>query len=160
MVAGDLALGTAQPRVTLGARRDVGDDAALVEHRNRGVCVVRRSLDAVARVTRDGSNRRVEGGERAQGAVTEAIAARTGTQKLGNERHGDEGVLGPGDADGDGLGLVLDGVDGPGQLLDAARQRVGEVLEEHRRRAHLAVVELVDVERDHADRIPQQRPEA
>ena len=35
--------------------------------------------------------------------------------------------------DGDGLGLVLDGVDRPGQLLDRPREGGDEIVEERRR---------------------------
>ena len=65
-------------------------------------------------------------------------------------------LVGAGDADRDRLGLVLDGVDGAGQLVDRPGEGGGEVLDQHGRRADLAVLELVGVERDGPGGVAEQ----
>ena len=156
MVGGDQALGAPQPRVLLGARWHVGDNTTLVEHGHGGLPPGGRALDAVPGVARDLGDSGVEGGEGAQRPVAEPVPPGACGEQLAHERPGEQGILGAGDPDGDGLGLVLDGVDGAGELLDAAGEGVGEVLEQHARRSHLAVVELVGVEGDDADGVAQQ----
>ena len=78
----------------------------------------------------------------------------------GDERDLEQRLVGAGDAHGDGLGLVLDRVDRAGQLLDGLGQRRGQVVDHHGRRAHLALVDLVGVQRDHAEHVPEQAGQA
>ena len=52
-----------------------------------------------------------------------------------HQRHRQHLLVGARDADGDGLGLVLDGVDRTGELVDAAGERGGELLEHDARGA-------------------------
>jgi hypothetical protein len=55
------------------------------------------------------------------GAVSRSSTGTSAKQRL----------VGAGDAHRDRLGLVLDGVDGPGELLDGPGERRGEVVEHH-----------------------------
>ena len=115
------------------------------------------ALDAVPRVPGHLGNRRVQLGHRAEGAVAQAVAQGAGSQEPAHELGAEEGVLGPGDPDRHSLGLVLDGVDRPGQLLDRPRQRVGEVVEQDARRADLAVLDLVGLEGERPAGIAEER---
>ena len=116
----------------------------------RGVALDRVAGEADHRV--DG---RVERGQRAQRRVAEPLPRRAGRQDGLHERTVEQGLVRAGDADGDRLGLVLDGVDRPGQLLDAAGQRGGEVVDQAGRRADLAGLALVGLERRVAGDVAQ-----
>ena len=59
--------------------------------------------------------------------------------------------------DGDGLGLVLYGVDGPGQLVNGGAERLDEVSRDGARSAHLAHLGLIALHGQCAGRVPQQR---
>ena len=98
--------------------------------------------------------------ERAQRAVAERVARGTGREHLAGQRDLQQLLVGTGDADGDRLGLVLDRVDRPGELLDAGGERGGEVLDDPARRADRAVLDLVHVEREQAGGVAQQRRDA
>ena len=135
--------GCARPATARSSETPPRSTISIVASRPRRV-----ALDAVAGVADHLLDRRVERGERAQRAVAEPVPAgarrpappaRAGVASRPSSRAGD--------ADGDGLGLVLDGVDRAGQLLDGPGERGGEVVDEHRRRADLAVLELVRLER-------------
>ncbi len=86
-----------------------------------------RPVDAVAGEAGDLGHRLVQGGERAQGPVAEGVGGRPGRQRGLDQGHAEEGVLAAGDPHGDRLGLVLDGVDRPGQLVDAGVEGVQQV---------------------------------
>ena len=98
------------------------------------VAVVRGdvALDDVAGVPDDVGDRRIEAGERPQRAVAQAVARGAGVERLAHEADLQQALVGPRDADGDRLGLVLDRVDRPGELLDGRRERDGEILDDAR----------------------------
>ena len=83
-----------------------------------GLVAVEVALDAIAGEADDLVDRGIERGERAQRPVAEAIAGRAGVEHRLHERHLQQRLVRTGDADGDGLGLMLDRVDRTGQLLD------------------------------------------
>ena len=78
-------------------------------------------------------------------------------QRRHHQRHLQQRLVAAADAHGDGLGLVLDGVDRSGQLLDGRGEAGGEVVEHHARRADLAELGLVGVEPADAERVAEQR---
>ena len=61
------------------------------------------------------------------------------------------------DADGHRLGLVLDRIDRPGELLDGPRERADEVVEQRRRRADLAGLPLVGLDGMVRQHVAEQR---
>ena len=151
------------PRSTpgpLGARRDVERDAAPVDDGDGHLAVLGIAVDLVADPAGDLGDGRVEVGERAQRLVAEAVAGRAGRQHRLHERRLQQRLVAAGDADGDGLGLVLDGVDGAGELLDALGERGGEVVDHDGRRADPAVLDLVGVERRDAEGVAERRRQA
>ena len=99
-------------------------DAPTVDDRDR------RSVDAVARVPGDLGDGRVEVGEHLERVVAEHVASGTGVEHGLHQRAVEHPLVAARDADRDGLGLVLDGVDRPRELLDGAGQRVDEVVDE------------------------------
>ena len=145
----------------VGAAGQVAGDAAPVDHRGGGRALgPDPALDAVAGEADDLGDGRADVGQRAQRAVRELVAVGARAHHLAHERHLEQGLVAAGDADRDGLGLVLDGVDRPGQLLDGLGERRGEVVDHHGRRADLALVDLVGVERDDAEHVAEQRGQA
>ena len=123
------------------------------------VVVTLVALDAVAGEPEHRRDRGIEIDERAQRAVREAVARGAGREHRLHERHAQQRLVGAGDADRDRLGLVLDRVDRPRQLLDHRGEPGGEVLDQRARRADLAELERVRVERDDAGAVAQQRAE-
>ena len=76
------------------------------------------AVHAVPRVAGDLGHRRVEVGEHLHRPVREHVAAGAGRQHRLHERAVDDALVTAGDPDRDRLGLMLDRVDGPGELLD------------------------------------------
>ena len=99
----------------------------------------------------------IDVGERAQRLVAEAVARRTGGEHGLDERRLQQRLVAAGDPDGDRLRLVLDGVDGTGELLDALGERGGEVVDHDGGRADPAVLGLVGVERCDAEGVAVRR---
>ena len=118
---------------------------------------LRVALDPVPGEPGDLLDGGVERHERAQRAVAQPVARRARGERRRDQRHVEQRLVGARDPDRDRLGLVLDRVDRAGELLDPARERGGEVLHDGARRADLAVLELVRVERADAGGVPQQR---
>jgi hypothetical protein len=116
----------------------------LVDDVHRGARLGGVSLHAVARPPGHLGDGAVHGAEDPQGAVAKAVTRRACGQHRLHQCGGEQGFLGAGDPNGDGLRLVLDGVDWASQLLDALRQRGDEVVEQGTGRAHLPVLQLVD----------------
>ena len=87
-------------------------DAAAVDDGDRV------AVDAVAGEAGDLGDGRVEVGEHLQRPVAEHVAPGAGVEHGLHEAPVHHALVAAGDADGDRLGLVLDGVDGPGQLVD------------------------------------------
>ena len=107
----------------------------------------RVALDAVAGEADDRLDGGIEIGEHLQRAVRQPVARRAGRQRLLHQRPVEHALVAAADADGDRLGLVLDRVDRSGELLDRARQRRGEIVDEHAGRGELAGAALVRLER-------------
>jgi hypothetical protein len=151
-------LGPPQLGQAVGAAGQVAGDAAPVDDGGRGRALdARPPLDAVPGVADNLGHHGADVGQRAQRAVRELVAVGAGGDDLVDQRDGQQRLVAARDADGDGLGLVLDGVDGTGQLLDGPRECGGQVVDHHRGRAHLALVDLVRVERHDAERVAEQR---
>ena len=134
-------------------------DAAAVDDVNRRGSSRRIAVDPVTRPADHRLDRGVERDERAQRAVRQAVARRARREDLAHQRNLQQRLVRARDADGHGLRLVLDGVDRARELLDRLRERGGEVLDDRARRADLAEVDLVRVERHDTDRVPQERRE-
>ena len=150
-------LGAPQCRVILGAGTELGAETAAVDDLECGVVGLDVAVDAVASEAGDLGDGPIERDHRAQCPVAEVVAGNTGGEQLAHQRHLEQALVRPGDPDRHGLGLVPDRVDGPGQLFDGLGQRGGEVLDDHAGRTDLAVVHLVDLERDRVGCIAQQR---
>ena len=141
----------------LGARRDLERDAAAVDDGRRHLALLGVAIDLVADPPGDLGDRRIDVGEGAQRLVAEAVARGAGGEHRLDERRLQQGLVAAGDADGDGLRLVLDGVDRAGELLDALGERGGEVVDHDRGRADPAVLGLVGVERRDAEGVAVRR---
>ena len=147
-------LATAEHRVRLRAGRDVARDAAAIDD------VDRVAFDVVARPARHALDRGIERDERPQRAVGEAVARRTGREDFLHDRHEQQRFVGARDADGHGLGLMLDRVDRAGELVDGFRERGVQVLDHRARCSHLAELDLVRVQVLETGRIAQHRGDA
>ena len=88
------------------------------------------AVELVADPPGDLGHRGIDVGEGPQRLVAEPVARGPGGQHRLHERRLQQRLVAAGDADGDGLGLVLDRVDGAGELLDPLRQRGGEVVDD------------------------------
>ena len=138
-LAGDAALGADQRGLSLdpaAARRAERPPRSTID--DRRIAVDRVAVDAVAGEPGDLGDGRVEIGQHLQRAVAEPVAAGAGGEHRLHQRAVEHALVAAADADGDRLGLVLDRVDRPGQLLDRARQRGGEIVDQRARRADLA----------------------
>ena len=63
-------------------------------------------------------------------AVAQRVACGAGGEHFAHQRHREQLLVGARDADGDRLGLVLDGVDRAGELVDRRRERGGEIVDD------------------------------
>ena len=156
-------LAAAQLRVGDGARLDAERRTAAVGLPDRDLWAAGRrhlALDAVTRPAGHFGHRRVERRQRAQGRVRQPIPRRARIERRCHEHRIKQRLIGTRDADGDGLGLMLDGVHRPGQLVDGEVQRIGEVVDDHRGQPYFADVGLVHLQRRHAGGVPQHRAEA
>src|SRR5581483_7465698 len=131
--------------VALGPGPQPGGDAALVDDENAGARGAvaggaHVTLDPVAGEAGDLLDRWPEGPQRPQHPVAEPLPGHPGRQGRRHQPGPEELLLGAGDPDGDGLGLVADGVDGTGQLVDGPGEGGGEVLHDRAGRADPAVV--------------------
>ncbi len=110
--------------------RNPGGHAPLGNHRDRAVGVVGAAVDAVPGVARDLGDGRVQRRDRAQHRVRQVGALRTGTEQAADQGQREQRLVRAGDANRDGLGLVLDGIDGPGQLVDAGGEGGGQLVQQ------------------------------
>ena len=152
-----LVLGAPQAGVRLGAQGQVEGDAAPVDDRDGGLGVAGPALDAVAGVAGDLGHGRRQGAQRAQDVVGQPVPGGAGAHDGLDQRRLEQALVGAGDAHGDRLGLVLDGVDRPGELVDALGEGPGQVVEDHGRGADLAELQLVRLEGQDAQAVAQQR---
>ena len=109
---------------------------------------------------RDLDHGRVQRGEHLERAVAEDITPGAGVEHCPHQWPIDHALVAAGDADGDGLGLVLDGVDRARQLLDRPCQRHHEVVDEGSRRPDLAGPRLVLLDRTRRRHVAQQAGQA
>ena len=116
----------------------------------------RVTLDGVAGVPHHGLDGRVEIGEHLQRAIAQPVAAGAGAEQFLHERTVEHAFVVAADADGDGLGLMLDGVDRPGEFLDGAGERRREIVDDRAGRGDLAGCPLVRLERRLAGDVAQQ----
>ena len=158
-VAGHPALRSEQLRVPLDPAGYVTRQAAAIDDRDRRRAA-EVTLDAVAGEADHRLDGRVEIGEDLEGAVAEPITAGPGSKHCLHQRPVEHAFVVATDADGDGLGLMLDRVDGAGELLDRTRERSRHVVDQHARCGHRAGHSLIHLERLILGQIAQQRREA
>ena len=90
---------------------------------------------------------RVEIREHFQHSVGQTFARRTRTEHRLHQRPVEQAFLAAGDADGDRLCLVLDRIDGAGELVDGPGQSRSDVVEQGLGRRDLSGVALVRLQR-------------
>ena len=156
----DGVLRAAEEPGALRARGDVERDATAVDDRHRHLVALRIAVELVADPTGDLRHGGIDVGQRAQRLVAEPVACRPGRQHGLHERRLQQGLVAARDPDRDRLGLVLDGVDRTGELLDALRQRRGEVVDDHRGGADAAELGLVGVQGRDAEGVAVRRRRA
>ena len=153
----DAVLRASERGVGGGERREPG---GAVDDVDRGGVAGEIALDAVAGPRGDPFDGRIERDERAERPVAQRVASGARREHFADERNLQELLVGARDADGDRLGLVLDRVDRARELVDPGSERAREVVGDDDRRADLAVIDLVEVERHDAGRVAEQRGDA
>ena len=139
--------------IAIDAARQLAGDPAAVDDGDH------LAGDAVAGEPGDLGHRRVEVGEHLQRAVAEHVAPGARGQHRLHERTVEHPFVAPRDPDRHRLGLVLDRVDGPGQLLDRPGEGEHEIVDQRGRRTDLARLRLVLLHRSlgrHAAQQPGQ----
>ena len=156
----DEVLRAAQSRVGAGARTDLQCYALLLVHVDRRVAGFDIAFDAIARRAEHGVHCGIQRRERAQVAVADAIARCARRQRLAHEARSQQCFVAARDADGDGLRLVLDGIDRAREFVDRRRQIFGQRVDDCAGRAGTAKLDGERVERHQRQRVVAQRSES
>ena len=132
-----------QVRDAVDPARQISGDTTAIDDRDRLV----RGVDVVAGEPADLGDGWVDVGEDLERAIAEHVSAGAGAEHSLHEWPVDDAFVTARDPDRDGLGLVLDRVDGSREFVDRRTEGADEVIDQRRRGGDLARRPLVRIDR-------------